>query len=265
VNVGGLALPPDVMPIAAILRTLQSDSTDFTTRTLPLAVSMGAALVEYGRTSTQKFEAIVTLLDNQANAGIVVQHLEELQAKASAGAAAAVNASSAMADYSNKVAASLSALDAFIKTSPWFNTLGDLAQAKNQVAAWTAQIEEMTRQLATYGPDDPGRTIVGIQLESAIATRDTLNVLIEVKSLHLELQAQLGTAMPGLQHAQAAWNAVAIELQQVTTFAREAGARALKDVPCLAQVELATAASEWQAVADDAQNFVDTYLRAAGS
>ena len=265
-DVAGLQLPPDLAPAAPILRTLQADATEFNGKTLPRAISMGASLVEYGRDSIQKFDAIITLLDNSdANAGIVLQHLDDLQVRATASAAAAVNVFASLVDYSNKATASLSALDAVVKGSRNFSSLGDLESAKAHVERLTAQIEEETRERAKFGPNDPGWEIIGIQLDNSVFARDALDALIHVKSLHVELGTQLAAAMPGLQHTQGAWNAIAMELQAVAAFAKKAGAAALKDVPCLARVELSTAASEWQVVADDAQNFVETYRKAASA
>ena len=58
-----------------------------------------------------------------------------------------------------------------------------------------------------------------------------------------------------MQLIEGAWKTIANELGDVIQNIQQAASSELKNQPCLAEVMLTTAASEWQDVADDAQNF----------
>jgi hypothetical protein len=125
--------------------------------------------------------------------------------------------------------------------------------AQTQAAVMAAQVAVIAQQMQTLHAQ-------------MYAIHPLFSTLAYIKSFNGALLAQLGNTKSALQLFANAWHTIQAELQIFITDATAAGQSQLKNQPCLAAVQLTTAAGEWQEVAGGALNFVNNfYLKTVGS
>jgi hypothetical protein len=295
-NSDGLAYS-DVLPI---YKKLHAEAVAFHDNTLPQAHLMGNDLYRYGRTANRTLSIAVQLMDAPTpNKEAIVQLLGKLQTTAETYQTGANDLFRAVDSYIALIAGEISELDAALQretaaiaasNSPQIVSLQKQYQSKyadmQQAQAQLVRDENQNNITKSY----VFRPLIGTVLRLDVVSDDLkvqkrridtdiqemqniqrqiqginneIGHLIYVAQYNQHMATEMRNAMEGLKVFEGAWSTIASELGDVVENVKKAAEADLKNQPGLAGVALATAASEWQDVANDAHSFdLYFYIRA---
>lgn len=226
VNAGTLIL----QPLIDDAQQLHGDAIAFNAQVLAPAHALGIELANFGNEASTRLKAIAAMVDaSQPDAAGIVGELAAMQTRANANAVDAEAVAHALDNYRAKASALVAAF-----------------------AAGVDHADEALRPLWNEGAID-------------VVDRASFFVSGSLKPLGSDLVALSAAMQAGLDHVASAWNAIAMELEEVMRNAQLAGAAALKGQRCLAAVALTTAANEWLMVTADAELFVKGFYLAVGA
>lgn len=129
----------------------------------------------------------------------------------------------------------------------WIPLIGTIV-ALAEIITHSNDIEEQIKKIKA--------AISALQVDNTKLAKDQaeMSQLIYAETFNNNQIQLIGEVMPSLQKIEGAWGTIGTELGDILTNIE--AAEKTSDVPCLADIKLSTAVSEWNQVANDAHDFM---------
>lgn len=289
--------------IREIYVKLNAQAIDFNRDVLPEAQGLGNKLVDYGRTASKSFQAMTKLMQSSTpDVKAILQLLNSLKNTATNYRKDAESVFDAISLYTLDTQQNLTDLNDGIRAemsmiakdkseitvlqSDYTSVYANKQSAQSQIV----RDQKVIRDTKYYswipfiGTAVATGEIISkehnIQEQLDIISADVAEmqkITTRMNSLHKQVAqlvysqnfnrhmvSEVTNAMNGLQLFQGAWGTIVQELEDVINNLNNAKSASLKDQKCLTSVYLATAATEWEQVGENAEAFtLNFYLQPA--